>query len=498
MCGNDNCTHKNNPFANGAFLQKVMPNEIKEDSLFEEINESNEESNAESNKESSEESNEEFLARMKRMMRDERTKEDKNKIARLMFSNKNTNKFDRTTNREICIWVCWICGEEFTTLKDSVVRGKGHESCSRKLSASIRKSRDVKAAQLTPQQIEKRAYESLVNKLGENELLKSGTKYWFRCSNCPHIFESRYGVVKQGTWCPYCNPHNRKLCDDVECNYCWQNSLACALEMNKNLIWSTANEGTPRDVLRCSVNPFLFDCTTCGHSAFQLRPQTIAASTCGGCGFCSHRYLCDLSDCMYCTKNSALIFTQRTDIEITSHTPQQLRMIARTSNADVVCKCLCCEGGGHKWKTTFGSLALERGCRLCKTKTEKIVLDKLVDIFGCEFVVKQPKFEWCRNINMLPYDILLTNFNIFIEVDGIFHLKPVKFFNKLTTFEEIYERDRYKENCALQNGYSIIRLNQVEVYKNHKKGKDCWVKALCDALFKVIDANEQMNYGYAY
>ena len=57
----------------------------------------------------------------------------------------------------------------------------------------------------------------------------------------------------------------------------------------------------------------------------------------------------------------------------------------------------------------------------------------------------------------------IPELKIIIELDGIQHIRYVKFFDRKLTFEERHKRDLYKQQCANDNGYHIIRILQDDV-----------------------------------
>jgi very-short-patch-repair endonuclease len=58
----------------------------------------------------------------------------------------------------------------------------------------------------------------------------------------------------------------------------------------------------------------------------------------------------------------------------------------------------------------------------------------------------------------LKYDFYLSEFNTLIEVDGIQHHQPVKFFNERCSFEKMQLHDLTKTNYAKEVGIILIRL----------------------------------------
>jgi Marseilleviridae restriction endonuclease len=81
-------------------------------------------------------------------------------------------------------------------------------------------------------------------------------KYWFDCNICNHEFKSSINnITNNNTWCPYCV--NRKLCDDINCNNCYEKSFA---NYKKSKYWSTKNLITPRNVFKSSHVKYWFIC----------------------------------------------------------------------------------------------------------------------------------------------------------------------------------------------------------------------------------------------
>lgn len=64
-----------------------------------------------------------------------------------------------------------------------------------------------------------------------------------------------------------------------------------------------------------------------------------------------------------------------------------------------------------------------QGCPFCKNKTEGMLFLKLKKVYRdikCQF-----KADWCKNIYHLPFDFLIPEYNIIIELDGKQHFEQV-------------------------------------------------------------------------
>ena len=79
----------------------------------------------------------------------------------------------------------------------------------------------------------------------------SDTKYLFDCDKCEHDFWSRLNDITKynGTWCPFCSNPSKKLCENVDCQVCYDRSFA---SHEKAQFWSLKNEKTPRQIFKSS------------------------------------------------------------------------------------------------------------------------------------------------------------------------------------------------------------------------------------------------------
>lgn len=121
-----------------------------------------------------------------------------------------------------------------------------------------------------------------------------------------------------------------------------------------------------------------------------------------------------------------------------------------------------------------------QGCPLCVNKTEAKLYEKLITIYPS--LQTQFKQDWSikhhHRIYHLPYDFCIQEYKIIIELDGAQHFRQVR---NWSSPEEQFENDKYKEECANQNGYSVIRLLQEDVFYDTYD----WVKELCEAIEQI-------------
>lgn len=67
-----------------------------------------------------------------------------------------------------------------------------------------------------------------------------------------------------------------------------------------------------------------------------------------------------------------------------------------------------------------------RRCPYCINKTEATLFDKLVLLYPS--LKQQVRFEWCRKLDnkrYMPFDFVLEDYKIIIELDGELHFKQI-------------------------------------------------------------------------
>jgi len=113
------------------------------------------------------------------------------------------------------------------------------------------------------------------------------------------------------------------------------------------------------------------------------------------------------------------------------------------------------------------------GCPFCVNKTEGMLFEKIQSIYPT--LITQFKQDFCKKKSHLPFDFCIPELKIIIELDGPQHFTQV---SNWSTPEEQFENDVYKQTCANDNDYSIIRLLQKDVFNNNYD----WVKKLCETI----------------
>lgn len=125
-----------------------------------------------------------------------------------------------------------------------------------------------------------------------------------------------------------------------------------------------------------------------------------------------------------------------------------------------------------------------QGCPICVNKTESKLYERM-NIFYPQ-ITTQFKQDWCKKIKHLPFDFCILEYKIIIELDGRQHFHQVW---NWASPEVQFENDKYKQQCANENGFSVIRLLQEDVlYDTYD-----WVKELSDAIEELKSTKQTTN-----
>ena len=78
----------------------------------------------------------------------------------------------------------------------------------------------------------------------------------------------------------------------------------------------------------------------------------------------------------------------------------------------------------------------------------------------------QKKFDDCKNINKLPFDFFLPDYNTIVEFDGVQHYKAVKKFGGEEGLIKRKKHDEIKNNYCKDNNINIIRITNNDYLNN--------------------------------
>lgn len=292
---------------------------------------------------------------------------------------------------------------------------------------------------------------SLKNDFSPREIcLGSEKKCWFDCPDCNHSFERCLYSINIEKVCPFCA--NQRLCD-LDCKVCFDKSLA---SLNLGEKWSSKNKETPRQVFKGSSKKYIFNCLKCSHEIITL-PYSYYRKDKITCCYCSNKMLCILDSCITCFNKTFASHPHAVKCW-SSKNIFHPREIFLGTEKKIIFNCDRCNG---EFKRTGYEVNSKNWCPLCKNKTELKLYNFLVENnINCK---REQCYEWCKNENgiKLRYDFVIEDIKIIIELDGIQHFKQV---SNWGIYDNFHIRDIDKMIKAITNGYTMIRILQMDVW----------------------------------
>ena len=263
---------------------------------------------------------------------------------------------------------------------------------------------------------------------------------------CYHEFEQGISSVTNGKWCIYCS--NLKLCSKEDCKICFEKSFA---SHEKAIYWCDKNDLQPRYIVKNTHKKYWFNCDKCPHIFDIILTNIIKGQWCSYCN--GNHKLCNDNDCKICYDKS---FESHEKSKYWSiHNELKPRQVHLNSNKSF--KFICEKN--HNIIMSLGNINYGYWCKFCINKTEQKLYDILI-LYYIE-LKQQYKVDWCKNKTYLPFDFVLEDDKIIIELDGLQHFEQV---SNWDSPEKTNINDKYKMKCANLNGFSIIRLLQKDVF----------------------------------
>jgi very-short-patch-repair endonuclease len=119
--------------------------------------------------------------------------------------------------------------------------------------------------------------------------------------------------------------------------------------------------------------------------------------------------------------------------------------------------------------------------KFCFNKTEAKLYEILLPLY-CTLITQFTP-EW---IKPKRYDFCIPELKTIIELDGRQHFQQV---SNWPSPEVQFQNDKYKQKCAKENGYSVIRLLQEDVLYD----RNDWCKKVDDAIEEIKNSDEPKN-----
>lgn len=320
-----------------------------------------------------------------------------------------------------------------------------------------------------------RKYSDKNDKTPRQVFKTSNDKYIFYCEDCKHEFTSKLSnITALERECRYCA--HQELCDDTECDRCYNNSLASVAGIND--MWSKKNKLQPRKHFKNThTQKITIKCLECKHEYITSPRAVTRGDQCKHCRK-HNKKLCSDKNCKNgCYENSFASHPKSKhwcDEDNGDITPKD---VLKGSDSKYWFKCEECD---NKFQTSmYHVTGNNRWCPYCYNKTEKKLQKWLKNKYGDEFK-RSVRYTWCKNPSTkkyLPFDFANENMKLIIELDGGQHFKQV---SNWESPKEIQRKDCYKMFLANENGYTVIRLLQEDVYSD----KNDWENKLTNLIKK--------------
>jgi len=308
----------------------------------------------------------------------------------------------------------------------------------------------------------------------ENITFGNAKEVWWNCDKgeC-HEWKSTTNNRTKSNGCPFCA--GQKICKQEKCLKCKVKTFASSSKVN---CWNkTLNKEEPYEVFISAKQSYWFTCDKCNHD-FNSSLNNISSGC--WCPYCSNSKLCEFvkgqehEDCSFC-RNKSFASSDKADYWIyDKNEGVNPRDIQKYTEKKYWFKCNKCN---HNFEKRIDTITRKNGwCPYCVNKTEQKLYDVLLQHYP--LLKQQFKVEWCKNKTYLPYDFVLTEDKIIIELDGLQHFEQV---SNWSSPEETHKNDVYKMKCATENGYSVIRLLQTDVFYDTYD----WLAELKESIEKI-------------
>ena len=304
---------------------------------------------------------------------------------------------------------------------------------------------------------------------------KSHKSAWFRCPktncsmNCTHDFSALItNVVAAGNrnenmnGCPFCSGKSGEICKHLSLAFLFP-KVASELHPTKNI------DVKPETIFPRSGLLLWFKCEKtfecgCEHAYQTNVSEKTRPDDPTGCHHCSgHRFCEHLS---LAGTNPEL--TSEWDFIHNSETPLDF-----SYGSGKIVYWICPNDPTHGYQCSIQERTCDgKSCPICHATTETKLNDFLTKLKNQKtkkmFNIKWTYYvDWCKSKitkRKLPFDFVIVELNIIIELDGGQHFRDVPYFGKTAEAEQ--RNDVYKAICAIENNHSVIRLSQIDVRLN--------------------------------
>ena len=349
-------------------------------------------------------------------------------VAELAIKNPNIEVIGKYLGDKIKIeHHCLIHGIYWYAMPSNVLRGKGCKICQKEKfhNSRTKTHREYveKLKQLNP------------NIIAIEDYIDSKTSILHKCLIDGYEWNARPSNILSGRGCPKCSKE-KQIKQQIKDHNQYVNEI---LKINPNIEVLEKYSGANIPIFhKCKIH--------------NVKWKTIPTSILRGSG------------CYKCGMERSIKSKRKTHLQYVKEVKQlncNIKVLDQYINDSTIIlhKCLI---DGHEWLAKPNNILNGYGCPKCnESKGEK----QIASLLDSKYVAyeRQKKFKDCCDINPLPFDFYLPDYNMAIEYDGLQHFKPIKHFGGNKAFEYTFKHDKIKNEYCKNNGISLLRI---PYYKN--------------------------------
>lgn len=341
---------------------------------------------------------------------------------------------------------CTKCGNTFVKIAGDHLTSKngGCKTCrmnkkeiiqERGITNNIKKENKRK---LTNEEITKR-----LNNLCDNKFKyciegykNTQTPIRFTCLKCNNTFYRDLNSIEYNNTCPFCNGKSRNR------KYSTEEFVIVASEIHNNKYDYSETEYEKTDK-KITVICHEIDIFGNEHGRFYVTPHAHIGYMKIGCPKCSGKY----------HKTTYEFISEANLVHDNTYDYSKTEYVGANKKV-----CIICPEHGEFWQTPNMHL-LGNGCPVCKQSKCERKIRKLLKNNNIEFI-PQYKPNWLKPLSL---DFFLPSYNIGIEVQGLQHYKPVKYWGGEETYKKVLERDIKKSKLCEENNVKLLYYSELNI-----------------------------------
>ena len=268
------------------------------------------------------------------------------------------------------------------------------------------------------------------------EYKNTNTPITFICNNCGKKFKRALNALEINNSCPYCNgkPRNLKY-DNTEFI-----EQAKKIHGDKYDYSKTIYERTDKKVCIICHRKDMFGEE---HGDFWVTPHAHIGKMHSGCPKCSRKH----------KKNTEEFIREASFIHNNFYDYSEVEYV----NAKTKVQIICPKHG--KFLQTPNSHLNGESCPICKQSTFENKINRFLTENNMTFIT-QYKPDWLKPLSL---DFYLPDYKIGIEIQGIQHFRPVKYWGNENTLNEIKERDEKKQKLCIENNVKLLYYSELKI-----------------------------------